>query len=66
LVVPQNRWREDGTEHASRFGGLLQLKASHIRVSQSGLKIGEGVTIGDAYGIIVEVASRELKIDESI
>jgi hypothetical protein len=51
----------EGGRHETRlrFGGLLHLKASHIRVSQSGLKIDEGVTIGDAYGIIVEVASRE-------
>jgi hypothetical protein len=24
-VVPQNRWREDGMGHVSRFGGLLHL-----------------------------------------
>jgi hypothetical protein len=31
--------------HASRSGGLLRLKASHVRVSQSGLKIGVGAMV---------------------
>jgi hypothetical protein len=36
---------------------LLDMEATHARVSQSGLKTGIGTTTGDAYGIIVEVAS---------
>jgi hypothetical protein len=56
-VVPQNRQREDGTGHASRSGGLLRLKASRVRVSQSGLKTGGGTTAGGARGTIIEVAS---------
>jgi hypothetical protein len=42
-VVPQNRWEdEDSAGHASRYSGLLHLKASRARVSQSGLKTGGG------------------------
>jgi hypothetical protein len=44
-VAPQNRWREVGAG------------VSLARVSQSGLKIGRGATMGDACGTIVEVAS---------
>jgi hypothetical protein len=54
-VVPQNRWREDESGHASRSGGLLHLEASHARVSQSVLKTDGGATVGGARGIIVEV-----------
>jgi hypothetical protein len=43
--------------HASRFGGLLHLQASHARVSQSGLKTGGGATMGGARCTIVEVVS---------
>jgi hypothetical protein len=44
-VAPQNRQKdEDGAGHASRSSGLLHLEASRARVSQSGLKIGRGVT----------------------
>jgi hypothetical protein len=32
-VVPQNRWREVGVEHTSRFSGLLGMEASLARVS---------------------------------
>jgi hypothetical protein len=39
-----------------RSGGLLRLEASHARVFQSDLKIGGGVAIGGACGIIAEVA----------
>jgi hypothetical protein len=56
-VAPQNRRREDGAGHVSRFGGLLCLEASHARVSQSGLKNGGGATVGGARGTIMEVAS---------
>jgi hypothetical protein len=44
--------------HASRYDGLLRLKASRARVSQSGLKTGGGATAGGACGTIVKVASR--------
>jgi hypothetical protein len=42
-VVPQNRQEdEDGVRHASRSSGLLRLKASRARISQSSLKTGRG------------------------
>jgi hypothetical protein len=44
--------------HAARSDGLLRLAASHDRVSQSGLKIGGGVTTGGARGIIAEIVLR--------
>jgi hypothetical protein len=56
-VASQNQQREDGVGHTSRSGGLLRLEASHTRVSQSGLKTGRCVTVGDARGTIAEVAS---------
>jgi hypothetical protein len=56
-VAPQNRWREDGAEHALRSGGLLHLEISHARVFQSGLKTGVAATAGGARGTIMEVAS---------
>jgi hypothetical protein len=56
-VASQNRWREDGAGHTSRYGGLLHLEASHHRVSQSGLKTGGGTMAGGACDIIAEVAS---------
>jgi hypothetical protein len=56
-VAPQNRQREVGTGHASRFSGLLYVEASLARVSQSGLKTSGGVTTGGARGTIAEVAS---------
>jgi hypothetical protein len=42
---------------ASRSGGLFHLEASHVRVSQSGLKTGGGVTMGGTCDIIMEVVS---------
>jgi hypothetical protein len=45
-------------EHASRFSDLFHVEASRIRVSQSALKTGGGVTTDGARGIITEVASR--------
>jgi hypothetical protein len=60
-VVPQNRQREVGTRHTSRSGGLLHVKASLTRVSQSGLKTSGGVTAGGARGTITKVASRQVK-----
>jgi hypothetical protein len=56
-VAPQNQWREDDMGHVSRSGSLLHLETSHVRVSQSDLKTGEGMTAGGARGTIVEVAS---------
>jgi hypothetical protein len=56
-VAPQNRWREVGAGHASRSSGLLHVKASLHRVSQSGLKTGGGAMMGGAHGTIAEVAS---------
>jgi hypothetical protein len=58
-VAPQNRQREDGAGHTSRSVGLLRLEASRVRVFQSSLKIDRVATMGDACGIIGEVASRE-------
>jgi hypothetical protein len=57
LVAPQNRRMEVGAGHASRSSGLLHVEASLVKVSQSGLKTGGGVTAGGAHGTITEVAS---------
>jgi hypothetical protein len=57
LVAPQNRLREVGAGHASRYSGLLRVEASLARVSQSGLKTGGGAMAGGAHGTIAEVAS---------
>jgi hypothetical protein len=43
--------------HVLRSSGLPRVKASRARVSQSGLKTGEGTTIGGAHDIITNVAS---------
>jgi hypothetical protein len=43
--------------HASRYSGLLHVKASLGRISQSGLKTGGGVTTGGAHDTITEVTS---------
>jgi hypothetical protein len=43
--------------HASRSSSLRWREASLAGVSQSGLKTGGGVTMGDARGTIAEVAS---------
>jgi hypothetical protein len=43
--------------HASRSSGLLRVKTSLARVSQSGLKTDGGATMGGAHGTIAEVAS---------
>jgi hypothetical protein len=43
--------------HASRSSGLLHVKTSLARVSQSGLKTDGGATAGGAHGTITEVAS---------
>jgi hypothetical protein len=56
-VAPQNRWRELGVGHASSSSGLIRVEASLARVSQSGLKIGGGATMGGARGTITEVVS---------
>jgi hypothetical protein len=56
-VVPQNRWSEVGTGHASRSTGLLHVEASLARVFQSSLRTGGGATMSGARGTIAEVAS---------
>jgi hypothetical protein len=43
--------------HASRSSGLLRMKTSLDRVSQSDLKIDGGATMGGARGTIAEVTS---------
>jgi hypothetical protein len=42
--------------HASRSSGLLRMKASRARVSQSGLKTGGGTMVGGAHGTTADVA----------
>jgi hypothetical protein len=44
--------------HVMRSSGLLHMKASRARVSQSGLKTDRGVMAGGARGTIMEFASR--------
>jgi hypothetical protein len=56
-VAPQNRRREVGAAHALRSSGLLCMEASLARVSQSGLKIDRGATVGGARGTITELTS---------
>jgi hypothetical protein len=56
-VAPQNRQREVGAGHASRFSSLLGVEASLVRVFQSGMKTDGGVTTGGARGTITDVAS---------
>jgi hypothetical protein len=43
--------------HTLRSSGLVCVKVSRARVSQSDLKIGGGATASDARDTIVEVAS---------
>jgi hypothetical protein len=57
LIAPQNQREDDGVGHASKSSGLLRVEARRVRVSQSGLKTGEGVTAGGARGTIAEVTS---------
>jgi hypothetical protein len=57
-VAPQNRRRKVGAVHASRSIGLLDVKASLARVSQSGLKTDGGATTGGARSTIAEVVSK--------
>jgi hypothetical protein len=54
-VASQNRWEDDDVGHASRYSVLLHVEASRARVSLSGLKTGESVTVGGARGTITEV-----------
>jgi hypothetical protein len=56
-VAPQNRWREVDTGHASRFSGLLHVKANLAMVFQSDLKTGGGMMTGGARGTIADVTS---------
>jgi hypothetical protein len=55
-VARQNRRREVGVGHASRYIGLLRMEASRARVSQSGIKTGRGATAGGVRATIAEVA----------
>jgi hypothetical protein len=57
LIAPQNRRREVGVGHASRYSGLLRMEASLARVSQSVLKTSGGAMAGGARSTIAEVAS---------
>jgi hypothetical protein len=41
-----------------RSSDLLRVEASRARVFQSGLKTGEGMTVGDARDIIMKVVSK--------
>jgi hypothetical protein len=43
--------------HVSRSSGLLCVEVSLARISQSGLKTGEGATMGGSCGTITEVTS---------
>jgi hypothetical protein len=61
LVVPQNRREdEDDAGHASRSSGLLRLKVSRDRVSQSSLKTG-----GSAMWMMHVVSSHRSYGDEA-
>jgi hypothetical protein len=44
--------------HVSRSSNLLGVEVSLVRVSQSDLNTGGGVTMGGARGTITEVASK--------
>jgi hypothetical protein len=56
-VAPQNRRWEVGAGHTLRSSGVLHVKASLARVSQSGLKTDGGATTDGARDTITEVAS---------
>jgi hypothetical protein len=56
-VAPQNQRREVGAGHALRSSGLLHVKASLARISQSGLKTGGCAMTGGTRGTIMEVVS---------
>jgi hypothetical protein len=56
-VASQNQRREVSAGHASRSSGLLVMKASLDRISQSSLKTSRGATTGGARDTIMEVAS---------
>jgi hypothetical protein len=60
-VAPQNQRREVGMGHASRSSGLLCVKASLARVSQSGLKTGGRGTAGGTCGTIVRLRRRQIE-----
>jgi hypothetical protein len=47
----------DSVGHVSRSSGLLHVKATLARVSQSGLNTGRGMTVGGTRDTITEVAS---------
>jgi hypothetical protein len=56
-VASQNKWKEVGAVHASRFSGFLHVEASLGRVSQFGLNTGGDATVGGTCGTITEIAS---------
>jgi hypothetical protein len=56
-VASQNRRRDVGVGHASKFSGLLHVEACLARVSLFDLKTGGGAMMGGARSTIVEVAS---------
>jgi hypothetical protein len=56
-VVSQNRQRELGVGHVSRYSDLLHVEASLSKVFLFGLKTGGGMTMGGTHGTIVEVSS---------
>jgi hypothetical protein len=56
-VAPQNRQRDVGVGHTSRFSGLLRVEVSLSRVSQTDLKTSGCVTAGGARDTITEVTS---------
>jgi hypothetical protein len=56
-VALQNRLRDVGVGHALRSNDLFCVEASLVRVFQSGLKTGGGMTTGGARDTIAEVAS---------
>jgi hypothetical protein len=47
----------NGVGHTSRSSGLFHVEATLTRVSQSDLETGGVMTMGDACGTIMEVAS---------
>jgi hypothetical protein len=57
-VASQNRRMEVSARHALRCSGLLRVKASLTRVSQSVMKSGTDVMTGGACGTIVNVVSK--------
>jgi hypothetical protein len=53
--APNQRYDEDGTGHTSRSSGLLRVKESQARVSQSDIKTCRGAMVGGARGTVTKV-----------